>query len=338
MRASVIGIRGTGALAVAGTVLLLLVARDAAALEARFDYGCEPRTSWCGDLTCTFDASESQGAVAGYRWYLQRRLVEDRETETFIRTGVLVTHTFTSVRCRSYTYSATLEVLDAVGNRHLLTKSINPSRRLGDPTPSPTAASTPAPTAIPTPVATASEPVVLIRTTSLVLRDDAVAPLDPRKRRMSFRSSARKLSPSGVVVPSPGTPQAPTVSGATVVVYRPGGTPGDARTLALPASNWVEVGTVADPGYRYADVRGLLGPIRRATLRAGKLEISGQGEGLHPLAGAPQGEMALRFELGGGLTMCAAAPAREPAASNDDASRFVAEPHTPAPLVCPEVP
>lgn len=102
--------------------------------SAKFVYGCEPRTSWCSELTCTFDGGGSTAsagaAVTGSRWYFRRYLAEDRESEYATRTGVRVTHTYTNERCRSYTYFATLEVTDSSGARNTHTEQVSPSRRL----------------------------------------------------------------------------------------------------------------------------------------------------------------------------------------------------------------
>jgi PKD repeat protein len=101
---------------------------------ARFVYGCQPRTSWCGELTCTFDGSSSTtspgATINGYRWYFRGYLAEDRESESATRTGVRVTRTYTNTRCRSYTYYVTLEVTDSLGNKNLHAEQVDASRRL----------------------------------------------------------------------------------------------------------------------------------------------------------------------------------------------------------------
>jgi PKD repeat protein len=112
---------------------LWLSAPAASALEAKFVYGCERRKSWCSDLTCTFDGSPSTttaGTITGYRWYFRRYLAEDRESEYATKTGKRVTHTYTNVRCRSYTYYATLEVYDSLGNKVAHTERVDASRTM----------------------------------------------------------------------------------------------------------------------------------------------------------------------------------------------------------------
>ncbi len=125
------GNRWLVATGVAGA-MFVLAGNAAAQVEARFDYGCEPRSSSCAELTCTFDASAStstEGDVTGFRWYFRRYLAEDRESEYWTRTGVRVTHTYTNTRCRSYTYFATLEVTDWLGHTNTHTEQVDPSRR-----------------------------------------------------------------------------------------------------------------------------------------------------------------------------------------------------------------
>ena len=117
--------------------LLLFTMVASAQPAARFVYGCEPRASWCGELTCTFDGSSSTTtsgeAINGYTWYFRRYLAEDRESESATRTGARVTHTYTNTRCRSYTYFATLEVTDSLGNKNLHTEQVDASRRMDFP-------------------------------------------------------------------------------------------------------------------------------------------------------------------------------------------------------------
>ena len=70
----------------------------------------------------------------------------------------------------------------------------------------------------------------------------------------------------------------------------------------------------------------------------GGLTIRGNGASLFSLSQAPQGTMALRVELGSGPELCAAAPARSPAASNDNTARFIGVKPSAPPAVCPAVP
>jgi len=177
-----------------------------------------------------------------------------------------------------------------------------------------------------------------VRATSLTLRDDDTAPINPNGRTLSFRSAKQGTSPSGVVVPAWNGPSDPvTAGGATLVVYDGNGGSG-VVTVALPQIGWKRTGTATNPGYKYSDPQGFMGPIQAAALRNGTLTIRGRGADLYPLTGAPQGNMALRLTVGGATQFCAAAPAKSPSTTNDTTRRFVGARNTPAPVVCPPVP
>ncbi|MEO2169659.1 MAG: hypothetical protein ABGY42_16375 [bacterium] len=181
-----------------------------------------------------------------------------------------------------------------------------------------------------------------IRATRFTMRDDTSPPINTKKRRFSFRSSAFKGNPSGVVAPAFGEAGDPTPAGAsggggTLTIYRVSGDADDAVRLDLPASRWEQSGSPARPGYRYKDTRLEDGPISKIRLRNGTLTIAGKGEGLYTLDGAPQGRMALRLELGSGSILCAAAGAKDPANKNDSTARFIGEQASPAPDPCPPV-
>jgi DNA-binding beta-propeller fold protein YncE len=179
---------------------------------------------------------------------------------------------------------------------------------------------------------------VRVRSSNFKLRDDATPPVDATRRRLTFKSAPYQGVPSGVVVPAFGSPSDPTATGATVRIYQVDGSSGEIVTLNLPASNWVQVGTAAKPGYKYRDPQGLQGPISNAVLRSGRLTLRGHGAQLYPLAGAPQGAMALRMSLGSALTWCASAQARSPGVTFDTTERFEGVKNTPPPSSCPELP
>lgn len=203
-----------------------------------------------------------------------------------------------------------------------------------DPGPQPTPAPSPQPTPAPTP---AGAPEVGIVTSVLRLTDDATPPVEPNLRRLAFRSNSTEAAPSGVVEPPFDSAADPTIAGAELVVYQVGGEPSEVARLELPANRWRRVGTAGSPGYAYADAQRADGPITSARVQNGDLVINGRGEGLFPLAGAPQGQMALRLRLGDGDVWCASAPAKPPLAANDTTAKFVGAP-SPAPMSCPPVP
>jgi len=177
-----------------------------------------------------------------------------------------------------------------------------------------------------------------VRTTALTLRDDATPPINLNGRTLSFRSAKFGVSPSGVVVPAWGSAGDPTVSGGGMLTVYDGDGGSGVISVALPQVGWRLTGTASKPGYRYSDPQRFLGPITTATLRNGTLTIRGKGTALYPLSGAPQGIMALRFEVGSDTLFCAAAPPKAPSTTNDTTSKFIAVRNTPAPLTCPSIP
>jgi hypothetical protein len=179
-------------------------------------------------------------------------------------------------------------------------------------------------------------PPTAITASSLSLRDDDTAPVNFDRRKLSFKSSGSKALPSGVIVPAFGSTGDPTTGGAVLRVY--GTTGGDPVTISLPAANWERTGSSSKPGYKYSDKRRETGPIQSVTVKDGSLRVKGKGATLYSLAGAPQGAMTLRLQLGSSLAFCASAPPKEPATSNDTTAKFTAERRSPAPAACPTVP
>ena len=179
-----------------------------------------------------------------------------------------------------------------------------------------------------------------ILATSFLLRDDARPPIDPNKRRLSFRSSPWKGEASGVITPAFGSIGDPTAAGgagggATLTLYANGDTLDEAMQISLPATRWKRKGSAQRPGYAYKDRSQTDGPIQKVTLRNGKLSISGRGSALYPLDDAPQGEMVLRLKLGTGPEFCSAAQARSPEEKHDSNQKFNGEKGLPAPTACP---
>ena len=188
------------------------------------------------------------------------------------------------------------------------------------------------------PADAASIPSTPIRATSLSLRDDDKPPITLTKRKVSFRSAKYHGSPSGIVVPAwdaPGDPTLPgSAGGAFLTIYAAGGG-SDKVVIPLPASQWVRVGSVTRPGYKYVDKLHVAGPIIAATLRNGALSLRGNGPELYPLTHAPQGTVGVRLKLGKSVGFCTAAPAKIPALNNDTTGKFTGTRNTPAPALCP---
>ncbi len=179
-------------------------------------------------------------------------------------------------------------------------------------------------------------PPTPIRSSSLTMRDDDTAPVNVDRRKLSFRSSKSGGAASGVTVPAFDSPGDPTAGGGVLRVY--GTTGGDPVTLSLPGARWLRTGSAAKPGYKYSDKRRESGPITSVTVKDGSLRVKGKGGTLYSLAGAPQGTVTVRLQLGSGVVFCAAAPPKEPAASNDTTTRFNGARQAPPPDTCPLVP
>jgi hypothetical protein len=178
-----------------------------------------------------------------------------------------------------------------------------------------------------------------IRATKLMMRDDAKLPLDPTKRKLAFRSSPFQGNPSGVSIPafaSAGDPSSTGSSGggATLTIYKTGGTSSESVSFTLPAENWQQSGSESRPGYKYDDKEAAHGSISKIRMRSGSITIVGKGEGLYPLAAAPQGSVSIRLELGTGAVLCAEAAAKDPAGKNDTTARFLGDKASPPPASC----
>ena len=179
-------------------------------------------------------------------------------------------------------------------------------------------------------------PPTAIAATSLSLRDDDTAPINLDRRKLSFKSSKSDGVPSGVTVPPFASTGDPTTGGAVLRVY--GSTGGEPVVLPLPAANWSRSGSATKPSYRYTDKRRASGPITSVALKDGSLRLKGKGAALYSLAGAPQGTVTVRLQLGTGVMLCAVAPAKDPTTSNDTTAKFTGARHAPAPVTCPIVP
>jgi hypothetical protein len=133
------------------------------------------------------------------------------------------------------------------------------------------------------------------------------------------------------VSPAPGGPGDPTTAGATLRVYNAAGS-GELVTVTLPATGW----TVAGSGYRF---RAPSGPITAVRVKADRIAIRGRGASWgYTLDEASQGRVALRLRLGTASAWCAEAGEPPRAPRIDTVDRFVAQPRTLPPTVCPAVP
>jgi YVTN family beta-propeller protein len=181
-----------------------------------------------------------------------------------------------------------------------------------------------------------STPPVLIRISNLNMKDDATPPIDPSKRKLSFKSRQYHGVPSGVMVPPWGSNADPSPAGtggggATLTIYGTGQSP---AVITLPALRWVHSGSATRPAYKYSDKKVVDGPITSVLLKDGLLTMKGKGAALYSLAGSPQSSVVVRLDFPG-LTFCGVTDALPPATSNDTTSRFRGVKNGVVPTVCP---
>jgi YVTN family beta-propeller protein len=201
------------------------------------------------------------------------------------------------------------------------------------------------------PTTTTTLAFVLVQSTSLTLKDDNVAPVNPATRKVSFKSSTRFDPPAfRVVVPPRFSSGDPTVSGGSLTVYNSAGMTTDAVTVNLPpvgplaGQGWFAIG--AGPsfkGYRYRG-RDPNGPIASIVVKADSISVrGGRANWGYTLNESSQTRVAVRLQLGTTARWCADAPAK-PAGNppsttlNDHVDRFVGQPKIPAPFTCPPTP
>jgi hypothetical protein len=177
---------------------------------------------------------------------------------------------------------------------------------------------------------------VRVQTSSLSLKDDSTPPANPGLRKLSFRSSTRSDAPANrIVPPAPLGGGDPRGGGGTLDVYNSAGS-GERVTIALPGSGWTALGSGTNPkGYRF---RGS-GAIASLTVKADRIVIKGGGATFgYTLDEASQGSVAVRLRLGTALPWCAEAGRAPSLPRVDEVDRFLAQPKTPPPAVCPPLP
>ena len=203
-----------------------------------------------------------------------------------------------------------------------------------------TTTTTSTPTTSTTTTTLAGTSTILIGTRSLKLKDDSSPPVNLAARKVSFRSATKRdPAPNRIVAPPRGGSDDPTLVGATLTVYNAAGLTTDAVTVNLPNTLWSYSGKTA---YRFKGTNPD-GPISRITLKPDVLSIrGGKSNWTYTLDEPAQGAVGLRLTIGA-LTWCADAPAKlsgnpPSSAKNDLVDRFVAQPKTPAPGMCPPLP
>jgi hypothetical protein len=187
--------------------------------------------------------------------------------------------------------------------------------------------------------ARAAEPVV-IPVNTVLLKDDAVPPIDPTKRYFKMRSTTNKVPlENQIVMPAAGSLGDPTANGAsgggaTLTVYNAAGS-GESFTYVLPVSGWTQIGSNPPRRYRFASATG---PVRRIFLRPGILYVRADGsEWGYTLDEPSQGRVAMRFQSGTGDTWCFDVAPWNPPATYDRPGKFQTFKTDPA-ASCPPLP
>jgi hypothetical protein len=184
---------------------------------------------------------------------------------------------------------------------------------------------------------------VVIRTSSLAMRDHTGPPPAATRRRLTFHAATSGDGAAhAVTVPARGTAGDPTLNGAVLDVYDAAGS-GERVTVVLPGAGWVPYGDPATPvGYRWT-ARSRSDPVARVIVRTNRIRVrAGGASWAYTLDEAQQGAIALRLRLGAGTPWCASAPAKTTgsppsSAPYDHQDRFVAARNT-LPAVCPPLP
>jgi hypothetical protein len=159
---------------------------------------------------------------------------------------------------------------------------------------------------------------------------------DFTRRSFVFRTTTRP-GPAARVVPPPRTgPGDPTIHGARLTIQNPIET-GETVTIPLPATGWSATST------RYTFSASPASPVQDVTVAPDRITIAAGGSAFPFTLDEPrQGTLAVRLDLGSGVSWCAVAPARATGsppstALNDTRDRFSGQPDAPPPDQCPVV-
>src|SRR5262249_47514036 len=179
----------------------------------------------------------------------------------------------------------------------------------------------------------------LIETRSLTLKDN----VDPAKRKFTFTGSTNKQDPSAnrIHPPAQGTTGDPTQNGAELIIYNAAGLTSESVSVAL-LGGWSAIGTGTSLKWKFKSTDSS-SPVSSVVVQTDKITVKGGKASFnYPLAGSPQGAVAVRLLLGPG-GWCAEAPAKTsgnpPSTTrNDTVDKFVGEPKRPPPSLCPALP
>jgi hypothetical protein len=126
----------------------------------------------------------------------------------------------------------------------------------------------------------------------LSVKDDQAL---PEKRAIGFLAKDE----ASTVSPDPGSPEDPTVNGATLTLLNP--TTLETQAIPLPAAGWDGLGNPeGSKGYKYKDPDQALGPCKSAQIKPGKLvKAKCGGTGItFTLDEATQGTLRVSLDVG----------------------------------------
>ena len=176
----------------------------------------------------------------------------------------------------------------------------------------------------------------LVQSTRLGLTDGS-------RRKLTFVSKSRHdAGANRIVPPTPGSPDDPSLHGATLIVYDAAGS-GEAVAIPLAAAGWDLDGSADRPRWSYRGTTPA-DAISHVVVGADLLAVKGGGAGFAYTLDEPhQGRIAVRLVLGTATVLCAEAPARTSGtppspARYDRTGRFTGASRTPPPPACPGLP
>jgi DNA-binding beta-propeller fold protein YncE len=206
-------------------------------------------------------------------------------------------------------------------------------------------------TTVPTTTTTSTipgPPIVNIQGTSLNMKDRTGPPAITEARKITFKSSTRDDPPANqIAIPTRGTSSDPTAGGttggATLIVYNSDGS-GETAVVPLPVGGWTALDSRPTPaGYQWKSTNPA-DAIKQVKIRPNQIALKGGGASFtYTLDEASQGHIAVRLQLGSGITWCADVGPKMSGnppspVNNDKQDKFKGTPKAPAPATCPEVP
>jgi hypothetical protein len=177
------------------------------------------------------------------------------------------------------------------------------------------------------------------RARSLTLKDN----VNPAKRKFTFKSSTKQdPTANRIVPPKQNTTGDPTLNGGELIIYNAAGL--TSESVAVPLlSGWSAIGSgTSFRGWKFKSTDSS-SAVSSVVVEADNITVKGGKSAFgYSLNKPPQGSVGVRLLLGPG-GWCAEAPAKTsgnpPSTTrNDMVDKFVGEPKSPPPTMCPALP